>query len=109
MKDAMLWLAFLIPLGLPPILAFRGKGFRGLWIAIIFIGLLVAWTGNAMYLDIKGVGGRKMIREGYSVDRIVAQALFWDFLTVPGITLAIGSFFAACFYRKKELSTKPKQ
>lgn len=86
----------------PPILAYKGKGFRGLWVAMILIGLLVAWFGNEMFLDTKGAGGKSLIMQGHSVERVVMIAQFWDALTIPGIAFAIGSLFAVCFFRNRK-------
>jgi hypothetical protein len=92
----------LCALFIPPILAFRGKAFRGFWVIGIVIGAIVAFFGSGMNEYMLEKRGMSAVKSGYSGEVVVRTHQPFDILITPFTSLAIGSYLAVCLFRPKQ-------
>ena len=105
-----MWIAFLL-LGLaatylPPVIAARGRGSRGMWIGLIFVGLfvgvvllmighLVAPNNPVLFSKAKDVSFARQMTVNL-LSRVVRVSISFGF----------GSFLAALLYRKRQATSQ---
>ncbi len=90
-----------------PVMAHRGKGYRGAWAATVVVGLLVAVYSLRvlavnMALFHSTLTDAELAKIGQASRSEIDHTILWSlgiFLSSAGV--AIGSILAVCFYRKK--------
>jgi hypothetical protein len=92
----------LCALFIPPILAYRGKAFRGFWIIALLTGAAIALFGNGMPEYMLEKGPMAVTENGYSDKAVIRKAHAVDFLATPFGAFVLGSFMATCISRPKQ-------
>lgn len=92
--NALALLLALICTIIPPVMAYKGTGFRGLWAGMIVIGFVIGLFCSSI------MGGNFDPKVARNIQEFVNSLFFAGALS--GFGFSFGSLLAVCFYRKPQ-------